>query len=180
MMEADVPQVRVHCGSRSSFTPIAPEAGFFGSTVPLAGISHSGPNSAWCLQTQSLEPKIIKQWLAAPQDEIAAAMRYAATHLHVVVEGGGAVGLAAWLASDRPGHTLPDGPVVIVISLIFRRNAQRAYRAVRGKLALQNAYTAELIGGVRTTRAFAQDARWEPDLDRESGCIRAVAHAYSV
>jgi dihydroxy-acid dehydratase len=34
-------------------------------------------------------------------------------------------------------------------------------------------------GGKRTTRAFSQDARWEPDLDRENGCIRTVAHAYS-
>ena len=53
--------------------------------------------------------------------------------------------------------TIATTPVVIVISLLFRRNAQRAYRAVRGKLALQNAYTAELIGGVRATRAFGRE-----------------------
>jgi dihydroxy-acid dehydratase len=35
-------------------------------------------------------------------------------------------------------------------------------------------------GGVRTTQAFSQDKYFaEPDLDRERGCIRAVAHAYS-
>ena len=35
-------------------------------------------------------------------------------------------------------------------------------------------------GGVRTTQAFSQDKYFaEPDLDREKGCIRAVAHAYS-
>jgi dihydroxy-acid dehydratase len=35
-------------------------------------------------------------------------------------------------------------------------------------------------GGVRTTRPYSQSARWETlDLDRESGCIRDVAHAYS-
>ena len=34
-------------------------------------------------------------------------------------------------------------------------------------------------GGIRTSRAFSQDQRWEPDLDRESGCIRTVSHAYS-
>ncbi|MBL9076812.1 MAG: ABC transporter ATP-binding protein [Planctomycetes bacterium] len=54
--------------------------------------------------------------------------------------------------------TVATTPVVIGISVLFRRNAQRAYRAVRGKLALQNAYTAELIGGVRTTRAYGREA----------------------
>ena len=35
-------------------------------------------------------------------------------------------------------------------------------------------------GGVRTTRAYSQSARWAAlDLDAESGCIRDVAHAYS-
>ena len=55
--------------------------------------------------------------------------------------------------------TVASTPVVILISLLFRRNAQRAYRAVRGRLALQNAYTAEIIGGVRATRAFGRDRR---------------------
>lgn len=54
--------------------------------------------------------------------------------------------------------TLATTPVVVVLSVLFRRNAQRAYREVRGKLALQNAYTTELIGGVRTTRAFGREA----------------------
>ena len=35
-------------------------------------------------------------------------------------------------------------------------------------------------GGVATTVAFSQSNRWpELDLDRENGCIRSVAHAYS-
>jgi ATP-binding cassette, subfamily B, multidrug efflux pump len=53
--------------------------------------------------------------------------------------------------------TVATLPVVVVLSVLFRRNAQRAYRAVRGRLALQNAYTTELIGGVRTTRAFGRE-----------------------
>ncbi|MGE3172656.1 MAG: ABC transporter ATP-binding protein [Planctomycetota bacterium] len=53
--------------------------------------------------------------------------------------------------------TVATTPIVIVISVLFRRNAQRAYRAVRGKLALQNAYTAEVIGGVRATRAYGRE-----------------------
>ncbi|MEV0406694.1 dihydroxy-acid dehydratase [Actinoallomurus sp. NPDC050550] len=35
-------------------------------------------------------------------------------------------------------------------------------------------------GGVRTTRPYSQDNRWEElDLDREQGCIRDVEHAYT-
>jgi dihydroxy-acid dehydratase len=35
-------------------------------------------------------------------------------------------------------------------------------------------------GGVRTTKAYSQDARWASlDLDTAAGCIRDVAHAYS-
>ncbi|MFC9970144.1 dihydroxy-acid dehydratase [Spirillospora sp. NPDC127200] len=35
-------------------------------------------------------------------------------------------------------------------------------------------------GGVRSTSAFSQSARWEElDLDRENGCIRDVEHAYT-
>jgi dihydroxy-acid dehydratase len=34
-------------------------------------------------------------------------------------------------------------------------------------------------GGVRTTKAFGQDSRWQPDLDRSNGCIRDIEHAYS-
>ncbi len=34
--------------------------------------------------------------------------------------------------------------------------------------------------GVRTVRPYSQDARWETlDLDRTSGCVRDVAHAYT-
>jgi dihydroxy-acid dehydratase len=36
-------------------------------------------------------------------------------------------------------------------------------------------------GGVRTTKGYSQSARWEElDLDAASGCIRDVAHAYTV
>ncbi len=35
-------------------------------------------------------------------------------------------------------------------------------------------------GGVRTIRPYSQDSRWETlDLDREAGCVRDVAHAYT-
>lgn len=63
-----------------------------------------------------------------------------------------------FLDLDLALFTVATTPVVVVISVLFRRNAQRAYRAVRSRLALQNAYTTELIGGVRTTRAFGREA----------------------
>jgi dihydroxy-acid dehydratase len=35
-------------------------------------------------------------------------------------------------------------------------------------------------GGVRTTQGYSQSARWEDlDLDRETGCIRDIEHAYT-
>jgi len=34
-------------------------------------------------------------------------------------------------------------------------------------------------GGVRTSKAFSQEKRWQPDLDRNGGCIRDLDHAYS-
>lgn len=63
-----------------------------------------------------------------------------------------------WLDVQLALFTVATTPIVIVISVLFRHNAQRAYRAVRGKLALQNAYTAEAIGGVRATRAYGREA----------------------
>ena len=34
-------------------------------------------------------------------------------------------------------------------------------------------------GGVRTTKPFGQNNKWEPDTDRVGGCIRDLDHAYS-
>lgn len=53
--------------------------------------------------------------------------------------------------------TVATTPIVIVLSVIFRKKAQAAYRAVRSRLALQNAFATELIGGIRTTRAFGRE-----------------------
>jgi len=64
-----------------------------------------------------------------------------------------------FLDSSLAWFTLLTTPVIVLLSLIFRRNAQRAYRGVRGKLALQNAYTGELLGGIRTTRAYGTEAQ---------------------
>ena len=52
------------------------------------------------------------------EEEIAIAMRYAVERLQVVVEGGGAVALAAWLAAPETitGRLPGDAPVVLVLS----------------------------------------------------------------
>ena len=53
--------------------------------------------------------------------------------------------------------TVAATPVVVILSVIFRKKAQAAYRAVRSRLALQNAFATELIGGIRTTRAYGRE-----------------------
>tara|TARA_R110002072_G_scaffold4174_1_gene29385 strand:- start:91342 stop:93141 length:1800 start_codon:yes stop_codon:yes gene_type:complete len=53
--------------------------------------------------------------------------------------------------------TVATTPIVVILSVIFRKKAQQAYRAVRSRLALQNAFATELIGGIRTTRAYGQE-----------------------
>ena len=70
---------------------------------------------------------------------------------------GGVVVVLFFLDVELALFTVATTPVVVLLSVLFRRNAQRAYRSVRTRLALQNAYTAELIGGVRTTRAFGRE-----------------------
>lgn len=50
------------------------------------------------------------------EDEIAEAMRHAMMRLHLVVEGGGAVGLASLLAGRWDAAALPPGPLVVVLS----------------------------------------------------------------
>jgi ABC-type multidrug transport system fused ATPase/permease subunit len=52
--------------------------------------------------------------------------------------------------------TVAATPLVIVLSLLFRDRAQKAYSRVRVKLGLQNAWTAEVVGGTRITRAFGR------------------------
>ena len=55
-------------------------------------------------------------------------------------------------------YSLLTIPVILGVSLLFRRYARESYREVRGRLGRQNAFTAEAIGGVRATRVFNQEA----------------------
>ena len=53
-------------------------------------------------------------------------------------------------------YTLAVTPVIVVISLVFRKYARIAFRDVRGRLARQNGFTSEVVGGIRATRAYDQ------------------------
>jgi dihydroxy-acid dehydratase len=69
---------------------------------------------------------------------------------------------------NRPVHTVHGDPVTAwdLRSGQTREAAVELYRAAPG--------------GVRTTRGYSQDARWETlDTDADTGCIRDVPHAYT-
>jgi threonine dehydratase len=57
----------------------------------------------------------VDEHVTVTEDAIADAMRFAVGRLRMVVEGGGAVGLAAVLSGSWP-HSPVEGPVVIVLS----------------------------------------------------------------
>jgi threonine dehydratase len=59
---------------------------------------------------------LVSDHVTVTEDEIKGAMRFAISHLHIVAEGGGAVGIAALLADrwQRPANR--EGPVVVVVS----------------------------------------------------------------
>jgi len=69
----------------------------------------------------------------------------------------GIVGVLCFLDLKLALFTLAATPVIVVLGAVFRRKAQTAYRAVRGRLALQNAYATELIGGAQTTKAYGRE-----------------------
>lgn len=60
----------------------------------------------------------IEDHVTVAEEEIATAMRYAIERCRLVVEGGGAVGLAAVLAGawPRADDVSPEGPIVVVLS----------------------------------------------------------------
>ena len=69
----------------------------------------------------------------------------------------GVLGVLFFLDVELAIFTVATTPVVVILSIIFRKKAQAAYRAVRSRLALQNAFATELIGGIRTTRAYGRE-----------------------
>ncbi|MFO1052984.1 MAG: ABC transporter ATP-binding protein [Planctomycetota bacterium] len=70
------------------------------------------------------------------------------------------VGIVVTLAFVQPGVfllALLAVPLAGAVSLLFRSAARRAYNEVRTRIADQNAFTAEFIGGVRTVRAYGRE-----------------------
>jgi ATP-binding cassette subfamily B protein len=71
------------------------------------------------------------------------------------------LGILVWLFFVSPELalvTLCATPIIIVTSLMSRRFLRQSYRLVRSRLARQNAFAGESIGGVRVTRAFRQES----------------------
>ena len=59
---------------------------------------------------------LVSHHVTVAEDEIRSAMRFAISHLHLVVEGGGAVGIAALLSGRWQRPAGREGPVVVVVS----------------------------------------------------------------
>ena len=68
-------------------------------------------------------------------------------------------------------------PLFAAMSFVFRRFARRAYSGVRTKLGRQNAFLGELLGGLRTTRAFGRERDvFEHYSELNAGTRRAWEH----
>jgi ATP-binding cassette subfamily B protein len=77
--------------------------------------------------------------------------------------------------------TVLSTPLILVLSWLFKYFVRDSFRRVRSRLARQNAFTAEAIGGVRVTRVFGQqDAVHEHfaalNADTRSSWIQTVFH----
>jgi dihydroxy-acid dehydratase len=97
-------------------------------------------------------------------------------HVEDVHRAGGIPAILGEL--DRAGLLNPDVPTIHSDSLRDLLDAwDLRSDAVRDE-AVELYHAAP--GGIRTTRPYSQSSRWATlDLDREAGCIRDVAHAYS-
>ena len=56
-------------------------------------------------------------------------------------------------------------PVMIVISIVFRGGARRAYRTVRARLAAKNGYFQEVLSGIRVVQIFRREGRVSKRFD---------------
>jgi len=96
----------------------------------------------------------------------------------------GVLGVLFFLDLELALFTVATTPIVIILSVIFRKKAQTAYRAVRSRLALQNAFATELIGGIRTTRAYGREdaiaARYQERNQATTTAWRDTVQHFSV
>ncbi|MBI6549520.1 dihydroxy-acid dehydratase [Xenorhabdus lircayensis] len=96
-------------------------------------------------------------------------------HMEDVHRAGGVIGILGEL--DRAGLLHRDVKNVLDLDLP-QTLAQYDIMLTEDK-SVKSMYAAG-PAGVRTTQAFSQDCRWPSlDTDREAGCIRERAHAYS-
>ncbi|MBP8065156.1 MAG: dihydroxy-acid dehydratase [Aeromonadaceae bacterium] len=96
-------------------------------------------------------------------------------HMEDVHRAGGVVGILGEL--ERAGLLHTEVRNVLGLSLA---ELLEAYDVTRGASALVKDFYRAGPAGVRTTKAFSQDCRWpDLDVDRQEGCIRSKAHAYS-
>jgi dihydroxy-acid dehydratase len=97
-------------------------------------------------------------------------------HMEDVHRAGGVMGILGEL--DRAGLIGRDVPTVHAPSLGAALDAWDIARETADAAA--TVFYQAAPGGVATTLAFSQSMRYPtPDLDREGGCIREKAHAYS-
>jgi len=96
-------------------------------------------------------------------------------HMEDVHRAGGVVGILGEL--ERAGLLHTEVRNVLGLSLA---ELLEAYDVTRGASALVKDFYRAGPAGIRTTKAFSQDCRWpDLDVDRQEGCIRSKAHAYS-
>ncbi|MHC4078269.1 MAG: ABC transporter ATP-binding protein, partial [Planctomycetota bacterium] len=69
----------------------------------------------------------------------------------------GILSLMFWIDSRLALFTVATVPVVLFVSVLFKRHARASFRAVRGAIARQNGFVAEAVGGVSSTRIFGQE-----------------------
>ena len=96
-------------------------------------------------------------------------------HMEDVHRAGGVVSILGEL--ERAGLLHTEVRNVLGLSLA---ELLEAYDVTRGASVLVKDFYRAGPAGVRTTKAFSQDCRWpDLDVDRQEGCIRSKAHAYS-
>ena len=94
-------------------------------------------------------------------------------HMEDVHRAGGVYGILAEL--NRGGMLNRDIPTVHSLSI---GAAVDEWDVTSGDATVQEFYSAA-PGNVPTLEPFSQNAQWAPDVDRQSGCIRDIEHAYS-
>lgn len=96
-------------------------------------------------------------------------------HMEDVHRAGGVIGILAEL--DRAGLLHTDTQTVLGLSM---RDVLAQYDIISNPSDDNLSFYRAGPAGIRTTKAFSQDCRWDSvDNDRQAGCIREKAHAYS-